>query len=65
MVCPRCGGKVRVIDSVNNTEENEIYRKRKCEYCELVFYTTECELRRDERFARDWYKHHRNRNYIV
>ena len=64
MTCPRCGGKVRVLDSVNNAEENEIHRKRKCNDCELVFYTTEYEVRRDERFRRDWYKYHRNRPYI-
>jgi transcriptional regulator NrdR family protein len=60
MICPRCGAKVRVLDVVHNTEENEIYRKRKCEDCELVFYTTEYEIRSDARFRSDWYKYRRS-----
>lgn len=63
MICPRCGGKVRVLDSVNNAEENEIHRKRKCNDCELVFYTTEYETRPDPRFRLDWFRHHRCRTW--
>lgn len=62
MTCPRCGGKVRVIDSVNDPDENEIYRKRKCEDCELVFYTSECEVRADTYFRSKWYRYHRAYN---
>ena len=60
MVCPRCGGKIGVVDSVHNTDENEIYRKRKCKDCELIFYTTEFTIRRDEKFIREWYRYHRS-----
>lgn len=60
MVCPRCGGKIGVLDSVHNTEENETYRKRKCEDCELVFYTEEHEIRADQLFRSKWYRYHRN-----
>ena len=60
MVCPSCGGKVGVIDSVHNTDENEIYRKRKCKDCELIFYTTEFVICRDEKFIREWYRYHRS-----
>lgn len=60
MVCPRCGGKIRVVDSVNNTDENETYRRKKCDDCELVFYTTEYEVRRDQQLVYRWHKYHRN-----
>ena len=62
MNCPRCGGKVGVIDSVHNTDENEIYRKRKCKDCELIFYTAEYEIRHDLSFRSEWYRFHRSNN---
>ena len=48
MNCPKCGGKVSVLENFNNTEDNEIYRKRKCKKCGNVFYTVEFEADEDE-----------------
>lgn len=48
MNCPKCGGEVKVLDNINNTEDNEIYRKRKCKKCGNVFYTVEFEADEDE-----------------
>lgn len=60
MTCPRCGGKTRVIDTVNSLEESEIYRKRKCCDCELAFYTTEYVVKNDMEFRKTWYGNHRS-----
>lgn len=60
MVCPKCNGKVTVIDTVQDTDNNEIYRKRKCCNCEYIFYTTEFEVRKTPQFKEDWGKYHRH-----
>ena len=40
MTCPKCGGRVTVKDVVQ-TSENHTYRKKKCNECGLIFYTSE------------------------
>ena len=32
MKCPNCGKKLLVKDTVHNVANNEVYRKRVCEY---------------------------------
>lgn len=39
MICPKCGGVLAVVDSV--TDDNSVYRRRKCVECGNRFYTTE------------------------
>ena len=39
MLCPKCDGKIKVLD-VRNTKDNT-YRKRQCKTCSYVFYTSE------------------------
>lgn len=41
MNCPVCGGRTRVIHCRRTCEE--MYRQRKCDDCEHIFYTTESE----------------------
>lgn len=53
MKCPKCNGKVQVVDCVN-TQYNEVYRKRKCTECGHVFYTCECMVYPDEEFKEEW-----------
>lgn len=64
MTCPKCQStRLGVMDSVNNNDANETYRKRKCLECGKIFYTAEFEVEYGEMFANDWNKHHRsNRN---
>lgn len=58
MKCPKCEGKVRVMDCVN-ARNNEVYRKRKCTVCGNVFYTRECVVDPDEEFIEEWYTSYR------
>lgn len=58
MMCPKCDGKVQVIDSVN-TKYNEVYRRRKCTACGYMFYTSECFIFPDTEFMNTWYDSYR------
>lgn len=60
MKCPICEGDIKVIDSVNGSD-NVIYRKRRCDKCKHVFYTAEFEVTPDSQFKREWNDHYRNR----
>lgn len=53
MKCPKCAGDVRVRDTTY-TEENEIYRRRKCLDCGHVFYTMEFEIEDTPAFQQEW-----------
>lgn len=61
MKCPNCEGDVKVIDTVKNTDTNEIYRKRKCSVCGHVFFSIEFEVEQDERFKQEWLEHYRHK----
>lgn len=39
MVCEICGGKSGVIDTIS--QDDAVYRKRKCKECGHIFYTEE------------------------
>jgi transcriptional regulator NrdR family protein len=41
MECPKCGGKRLKAVATNGHEKDRIIRKRRCSYCEHVFYTVE------------------------
>ena len=58
MKCPKCDGKVRVIDYVHS-RYNEEYRKRKCTECGHIFYTCECVVEYDASFKEEWNLSHR------
>ncbi len=57
MTCPKCGERLRILDVVNTTR-NQTYRKRKCDNCKAVFFTSEEFVRPDADFKADW-----NANY--
>lgn len=54
MHCPKCNGKVGVLDTVYNTKDNEILRKRKCHVCGHIFYTIEFEVENNDRLKEEW-----------
>lgn len=58
MKCPKCSGKVKVLDTVQ-TSENEIYRRRKCLVCGNIFFTTEFEVDITSDFLDEYHKHYR------
>lgn len=53
MKCPKCGGEIKVC-CTTYTEENEIYRRRKCFSCGHVFYTMEFEVEENPAFRKEW-----------
>lgn len=52
MLCPKCLGKTRVIDTRNNIKENETYRQHLCTNtnCNYKFYTVEFEVIKNKSF---------------
>lgn len=60
MMCPKCGEKTTVIDTMYNPKEREFCRKRKCGGCKFTFYTVEFQVERNKRFMRDWFLFHRS-----
>ena len=63
MHCPKCNGKVGVLDSTINPKDNEIFRKRKCNVCGHIFYTIEFEVEDNERFREEYNFFYRNKKY--
>lgn len=53
MKCPKCGGKMRVLDLVH-TDNNETYRRKRCQACEHEIHTVEFEVEVDEKFSMEW-----------
>lgn len=47
MVCPKCGGKVLVIDTAGE-RNNTVYRRRKCTVCGHSFFTKEALVSSEE-----------------
>ena len=63
MICPKCGGKIKVLDVRHNTRTNEDYRKRRCTECGYTFFTVE-EVARKSRLGRlmsNWSKYSRDK----
>ena len=56
LFCPKCGGKTFVSYSVEDKENNEVYRERTCVSCSKVFYTTEFIVEDDAAFRELWYE---------
>ena len=56
MKCPKCGGKFSPVKNTTVTEENEVYRRRRCKSCGHTFYTIEFQVEENELFMNDWYK---------
>lgn len=54
MKCPKCGGKATVKNTLH-TDDNETYRKIKCQdiECGNIFYTIEYEVEYDERLKKE------------
>lgn len=61
MKCPKCGGKTRVRDNVNDEQANERYRRRLCKSCGHEFYTIEFEIEDDDQLRETWSRNHRSR----
>lgn len=62
MLCPECSGKLQVLDTVKNPEENEIYRLKKCSKCGYSLFTVEYEVEVNKRFKIDWTRNYRKSN---
>ena len=61
MICRKCKSQVHTIDVVQNTDTNDIYRKKKCLSCGYTCYTFEKVVKfHDRKFQKNWNKYHRD-----
>lgn len=58
MNCPKCGGKIKVLD-VRHPSISESLRRKICTVCGHIFYTVEYEARTDGAFMKYWSKSYR------
>lgn len=65
MKCSNCGGKVTVVDTVKNSDTNEIYRHRVCTVCDNTFYTIESEIKTTPEFMNRFHRYHRSFQYRI
>ena len=57
MVCPKCGGKVGVVDT-KTSPGNNVYRRRYCKDCFHSFFTVERQIDDTPKFRTIWQKLH-------
>lgn len=57
MVCPKCGGKVGVVDT-KTSSGNNVYRRRYCKDCFHAFFTVERQIPDTPEFRVIWQKLH-------
>ena len=53
MRCPKCDFMTR-ITSMTVSDENEVYRRRKCCECGHKFFTIEFEIEETEQLKQEW-----------
>lgn len=58
MKCPWCFGRLKVLDVVH-TDDNRTLRKKKCDDCGRVTYTSESVVVADYEFMSAWSEHAR------
>ena len=64
MECPNCKvGKLKILSSAFNPDENEAYKKRECMGCGHVFYTVEYEVIANKQFIETFTKYYNKRYY--
>lgn len=61
MVCPKCGGEIRAIDTLQ-ASHNETFRYKKCLDCGHKIYTVEFEVEPNSRFKKEWNFYLKKRN---
>lgn len=65
MICPKCKKvKVRVLCTITNFEDEEIYRKRRCLRCDYTFYSVEYEVVVNEAFLNKYAECAYNMKYL-
>ena len=53
MLCPKCKSKIVTINTVNS-ENNEVFRQRKCTVCGYSFFTSEFEIEDNPQFRKEY-----------
>ena len=53
MYCPTCGGVLVACETITNTDDQEVYRKRRCSGCGYEFYTVEYEVIANDSFMNE------------
>lgn len=59
MRCSKCDGKLAVKDNAYNTADNELYRKRICQDCGSIIFTTEFEVEANKDYLELYNRYHR------
>ena len=59
MKCPKCGGKLFTLDTVNNPDDHETYRQLMCTMCGEQLYSVEFEAEDNIQF-RETFNKYRN-----
>ena len=44
MICPKCGGKLKTVDTLPNSVDQAVYRRKRCLECKHLIYTEEVEV---------------------
>lgn len=64
MECPQCKiGKVKILGSAFNPDENEAYKKRECLDCGCVFFTVEYEVLVTKQYLDTFAKYYNKKYY--
>lgn len=63
MKCPKCGYTTKVFDNSFNEKKNELYRHRRCEYCDQTFYTVEKIMVDCDSNKEKFWKNHRSAKF--
>ena len=48
MLCTKCKGKLRTIQTVRDIDTNDVYRQKECRECGHEMYTCEFETEEDD-----------------
>lgn len=60
MICSRCSGSLRVIDT-RHVSDNRTYREKKCSDCGQTTWTIEYEVIDTPKFVAEWRNYDRNK----
>ncbi len=63
MICPKCNGKLKVVDTRNIKKDNSIIRRKRCLSCGALYYTKEKEVEYSS-IRDDWLKVMRKGRYL-
>lgn len=64
MVCPKCGGKLKTMDTMHDAN-NSTLRRKKCMSCNNIIHTAEYEVVMNDRYRDKFYEANMRKRGIV